>query len=121
MESLLNSRKRHSSNSNLETLEESSRKTPKLEDHDVTLSIHERAEFDLKSLLDVSNVKEEDFSMVFYKIAYALMLHHRLKIQNGDQTTTYDILEAEFYLVDPVNHKDPFTHGEEEQGFTGMW
>lgn len=36
-------------------------------------------------------------------------------------TTTYELLEVEFYLWKAGSHEDPFTHGSEEQRHSGRW
>jgi hypothetical protein len=36
-------------------------------------------------------------------------------------TTTYELLEIEFYLWMAGSHEDPFTHGTEEQRHSGRW
>ncbi|KIO21396.1 hypothetical protein M407DRAFT_218280 [Tulasnella calospora MUT 4182] len=75
----------------------------------------------LKSLLDLSEVEDGQLQARFDAIAEALIHHSRLQVVNGDKVVKYQILEAEFYLRDSARHWDPFTHGEEEQRFSGRW
>ncbi|KAG8987854.1 hypothetical protein FRB90_003107 [Tulasnella sp. 427] len=75
----------------------------------------------LKSLLDLSEVENEQLQARFDAIAESLIHHSRLQVINGSKTAKYQILEAEFYLRDSVRHWDPFTHGEEEQRVSGRW
>ncbi|KAG8938322.1 hypothetical protein FRC00_000299, partial [Tulasnella sp. 408] len=75
----------------------------------------------LKSLLDLSEVEDGQLQARFDAIADALIHYSRLQVVNGDKVTKYQILEAEFYLRDSARHWDPFTHGEEEQRFSGRW
>ncbi|KAG8940357.1 hypothetical protein FRC04_005412 [Tulasnella sp. 424] len=75
----------------------------------------------LETLLDLSEVDNEQLQARFDEIAAALIHHSRLQVVNGDKITKYQVLEAEFYLRDSVRHWDPFTHGEEEQRLSGRW
>ncbi|KAG8896309.1 hypothetical protein FRC01_011888, partial [Tulasnella sp. 417] len=75
----------------------------------------------LKSLLDLSEVENGQLQARFDAIADALIHRSRLQVVNGDKIVKYQILEAEFYLRDSARHWDPFTHGEEEQRFSGKW
>ncbi|KAG8916524.1 hypothetical protein FRC02_003775 [Tulasnella sp. 418] len=75
----------------------------------------------LQDLLDLTNVTSPDFPSIFAEIADALLNRSRLKVECDGTVTTYQVLEVEFYLLDLIRHFDPFTHGESEQGISGMW
>lgn len=74
-------------------------------------------------LLDFSSVtEEEDISSRMKDISNSL-LHDILLVArkvNGKETE-FEVLEAEFYLQIERIHEDPFTHGSEEQKFSGRW
>ncbi|KAG8965592.1 hypothetical protein FRC03_000400 [Tulasnella sp. 419] len=75
----------------------------------------------LEELLDLKDVSLQDIPRVFAEIAESLIHKSRLKLECDDAVTTYQVMEIEFYLMDPERHSDPFTHGENEQGVSGMW
>lgn len=78
---------------------------------------------DLRALLDLSEVNtEQDISTRLDRIANLLLREVRLVLKRKDATNVeFEILEAEFYLQIGDRHEDPFTHGSEEQRYSGYW
>ncbi|KAF8886942.1 hypothetical protein BD779DRAFT_541824 [Infundibulicybe gibba] len=68
----------------------------------------------LPELLDITTAS--DISARFTDIADELLKRSHLVF--GE--VAFEFLEIEFYL-NSGRHKDPFTHGNEEQGVTGRW
>lgn len=84
-------------------------------------SVPTQTEPELKSLLDLSNIEAHGFEPRFRQIAETLIHRSRLEVTANEEVQTYQVMELEFYLLDPNLHWDPFTHGEEEQKVSGRW
>jgi hypothetical protein len=78
---------------------------------------------DLRALLDLTEVKtEQDISTRLDRIANAILREVRLVLKRKDAPDVeFEVLEAEFYLQIGDRHEDPFTHGSEEQRYSGCW
>jgi len=74
-------------------------------------------------LLDFSSVQEEEeIKSRLDNISRSLLHDFRLAVRRADgKETEFQVLEAEFYLQIEGIHDDPFTHGSEEQKFSGRW
>ena len=73
-------------------------------------------------LLDFSSIQEEEIKGRLDKISRSLLHDFRLAVRRADgKETEFQVLEAEFYLQIEGIHDDPFTHGSEEQKFSGRW
>ncbi|KIL69050.1 hypothetical protein M378DRAFT_69522 [Amanita muscaria Koide BX008] len=63
----------------------------------------------------------------FNSIAEAILCNHHLVVgstspSDGTKSeSAYEVLELEFYLWMEGSHRDPFTHGSEEQRISGQW
>lgn len=55
-------------------------------------------------------------------IAKSLLSQHTLEIKSDNgKVVNYEFIEVEFYLLKNPSHMDPFTHGEDEQRYSGRW
>ncbi len=74
-------------------------------------------------LLDFSSVQEEEeIKSRLDQISRSLLHDFRLAVRRADgKEAEFEVLEAEFYLQIEGIHEDPFTHGSEEQKFSGRW
>ena len=55
-------------------------------------------------------------------IAKSLLSQHTLEIKSDTGSVViYEFMEVEFYLLKSPSHMDPFTHGEDEQRYSGRW
>ena len=74
-------------------------------------------------LLDFSSVTEEEgISSRMTDISISLLHDIILAARKANgKETEFEVLEAEFYLQIERIHEDPFTHGSEEQKFSGRW
>ncbi|KAH8092514.1 hypothetical protein BXZ70DRAFT_457683 [Cristinia sonorae] len=77
---------------------------------------------DLLALLDVSTITSAtDIDHRFHQIANTLLHGYHLVCSSGTKVDTFEVLEIEFYLLQPRCHEDPFTHGSTEQQHSGRW
>ncbi|KAF8887244.1 hypothetical protein CPB84DRAFT_1684681 [Gymnopilus junonius] len=80
------------------------------------------AEF--QALLDFSLVdSEEEIARRLQTISKTLLHGFKLVVKpdGSSQEIEFQVMEAEFYLQIDGLHEDPFTHGSEEQKFSGQW
>lgn len=100
------------------------------QEHSSTSTLNESPEpgqrFTLKEfiqLLDFSSItKDEEIATRMSQISKALLHDIRLVARKASgKETEFEVLEAEFYLQIEGIHEDPFTHGSEEQKFSGRW
>ena len=76
----------------------------------------------LTNLLDFSSLTtHSDIIIRFEQLADALLCGHYLLLNHGGLEHEFDILELEFYLQKTGCHEDPFTHGADEQRYSGRW
>ncbi|PPQ65733.1 hypothetical protein CVT24_011766 [Panaeolus cyanescens] len=79
---------------------------------------------EFQNLLDLSSLQtEEEVNERLERISKALLYNFRMAVRREGQAedVEFDIVEAEFYLQIGQIHEDPFTHGSEEQRFSGRW
>jgi hypothetical protein len=76
----------------------------------------------LASLLDFSTLtSHSDIDIRFGQLADALLCGHLLLLKHDGHEYSFNILELEFYLQKSGCHDDPFTHGADEQRYSGRW
>lgn len=76
----------------------------------------------LVDLLDFSTLtRDSGITTRFNQLAEAILCEYDLLLENGDAQTEFEILELEFYLQKSGCHEDPFTHGADEQRYSGRW
>lgn len=76
----------------------------------------------LAELLDFSTLSSDlDINIRFEQLAEALLSEYSLILEHGDTQTEFEVLELEFYLQKFGVHEDPFTHGSDEQRYSGRW
>lgn len=76
----------------------------------------------LAELLDFSALSSEvDIGIRFEQLADALLCNYNLILEREDTQTEFEVLELEFYLQKFGVHEDPFTHGSDEQRYSGRW
>ncbi|KAF9035891.1 hypothetical protein BJ165DRAFT_1409263 [Panaeolus papilionaceus] len=79
---------------------------------------------EFENLLDLSSLQTEaEIETRLDQISTALMYNFRMAVRREgvEGLIEFDIIEAEFYLQIGEIHEDPFTHGSEEQRFSGRW
>lgn len=85
---------------------------------------------DLEKLVNVADLSGAPHHIVeqwFNSIAEAILCNHHLVVgstspSDGTKSeSAYEVLELEFYLWMEGSHRDPFTHGSEEQRISGQW
>ena len=79
---------------------------------------------EFQALLDFSLVDtEEEIAKRLDVISQTLLHGFRLvaRHQESAKEVEFQVMEAEFYLQIDGLHEDPFTHGSEEQKFSGRW
>ncbi|OSX59608.1 hypothetical protein POSPLADRAFT_1078945, partial [Postia placenta MAD-698-R-SB12] len=77
---------------------------------------------ELSDLLDFTSASTDALiTHRFECIASALLHEYYLLVISDDTRNNYEILEVEFYLKAADVHDDPFTHGSEEQRYSGQW
>ncbi|GLB34382.1 hypothetical protein LshimejAT787_0112660 [Lyophyllum shimeji] len=82
----------------------------------VTTEVALQHALDFSSLNSTSTISER-----FDLVGHALLHDFHLVVQCDSVETPFEILELEFYLLKDGCHEDPFTHGSEEQKFSGRW
>lgn len=76
----------------------------------------------LAELLDFSALSSDsDINIRFERLAEAMLYEYSLLLEHGDTQTEFEVLELEFYLQKSNVHEDPFTHGSDEQRYSGQW
>lgn len=92
------------------------------ESESVTVPSPSSSQASLSELLDFSALtSQSDIHGRFKELAEAMLCKHSLSLKHGGKQTEFDILEIEFYLQKSEYHEDPYTHGTEEQRFSGRW
>lgn len=118
---MLSSRKRTVSADDTSESQENSRKIRKLES-DQPANALGRVPLILPELLDFSALTSpDDVHKRFDNLAKTILNDHCIILSHGGVQTEFDILEIEFYLQKTGCHEDPYTHGADEQRFSGRW
>jgi hypothetical protein len=101
----------------------------------------EKDDIELAQLLSFEELKTpEEIATRFHVIARELFTNYRIRIQSGDKNLKQDstaaapvgskeqvpytelqLMEIEFYLINPNVHEDPYCHGSMEQMYSGHW
>lgn len=82
----------------------------------------QQEELSLLNLLDFrSPTTTDDILARFDALSRTLLHDFHLVVRCGNVDTLFEILELELYLQKAGCHEDPFTHGSEEQKFSGRW
>src|ERR1700720_2910430 len=74
----------------------------------------------IANLLDFSKLTfHSNINSRFGQLADVLLCDYYLLLKHQDLEHGFDILELEFYLHKSGCHEDPFTHGADEQRYSG--